>query len=220
SHVRADGHRGAGKRQSQGRRSVAGGRYLDESRGRRGGRGGRDGQCDIEVGGRRETDSRVAAQRSKRCILDKPHGRCDPDRIVAGRFKGCGGVDHLFRQRLAPEHAEVHLDGGDNEDNLQNVNMPFPFPDAVAEFSVETSNAGAEIGKSSAGAVNVVTKSGTNTFHGNGFWFIRNTDLNASSYFLHQSDALKRNQAGGTIGGPVKRNRLFFFGGYQQTWYR
>ena len=54
------------------------------------------------------------------------------------------------------------LDGGDNEDNLQNVNMPFPFPDAVAEFSVETSNAGAEIGKSSAGAVNVVTKSGTN----------------------------------------------------------
>jgi len=112
------------------------------------------------------------------------------------------------------------LDGGDNEDNLQNVNMPFPFPDAVAEFSVETSNAGAEIGKSSAGAVNVVTKSGTNAFHGNGFWFIRNTDLNASSYFLHQSDALKRNQAGGTLGGPVKRNRLFFFGGYQQTWYR
>ena len=50
------------------------------------------------------------------------------------------------------------LDGGDNEDNLQNVNMPFPFPDAVAEFSVETSNAGAEIGKSSAGAVNVVPR--------------------------------------------------------------
>src|SRR5690349_4904798 len=112
------------------------------------------------------------------------------------------------------------LDGGDNEDNLQNVNMPFPFPDAVAEFSVETSNAGAEIGKSSAGAVNVVTKSGTNQFHGNGFWFIRNTDLNASSYFAHQSDLLKRNQAGATAGGPAIRNKLFFFGGYQQTWIR
>jgi Carboxypeptidase regulatory-like domain len=112
------------------------------------------------------------------------------------------------------------LDGGDNEDNLQNVNMPFPFPDAVAEFSVETSNAGVEVGKSSAGAVNVVTKSGTNTLHGNGFWFVRNTDLNAQSYFAHQSDLLKRNQAGGTLGGPVRRNKLFFFGGYQQTWIR
>ncbi|MGH9663057.1 MAG: hypothetical protein ACRD9L_01365, partial [Bryobacteraceae bacterium] len=98
--------------------------------------------------------------------------------------------------------------------------MPFPFPDAVEEFSVQTSNAGAEIGKSSAGAVNVVTKSGTNDFHGNAFWFVRNTDLNATSYFLHQSDQLKRNQAGGTLGGPIVRNKLFFFGGYQQTWIR
>ena len=112
------------------------------------------------------------------------------------------------------------LDGGDNEDNLQNVNMPFPFPDAVEEFSVQTSNAAAETGKSSAGAVNVVTKSGTNAFHGNGFWFLRNTDLNASSYFLHQSDDLKRNQAGGTVGRPGGQNKLFFFGGFQQTWIR
>lgn len=112
------------------------------------------------------------------------------------------------------------LDGGDNQDNLTNVNAPYPFPDAVEEFSVQTVNPGAEIGKSSAGAVNVVTKSGTNEFHGSGFWFVRNSALNATSYFLHQSDNLKRNQAGFTAGGPLRRNQLFFFGGLQRTWIR
>ena len=112
------------------------------------------------------------------------------------------------------------LDGGDNQDNLTNVNMPYPFPDAVEEFSVQTSNMGVEVGKSSAGAVNVVTKSGTNEFHGSGFWFVRNYDFNADSYFVHQSDNLKRNQAGFTGGGPVLKNKLFFFGGIQRTWLR
>ncbi len=112
------------------------------------------------------------------------------------------------------------LDGGDNQDNLTNVNAPYPFPDAVEEFAVQTVNPGAEIGKSSAGAVNVVTRSGTNEFHGTGFWFLRNSSLNARSYFLHQSDNLKRNQAGFTAGGPIRRNQLFFFGGLQRTWIR
>ena len=112
------------------------------------------------------------------------------------------------------------LDGGDNQDNLTNVNAPYPFPDAVEEFSVQTSNMGAEVGKSSAGAVNVVTKSGTNELHGSGFWFVRNSALNAKSYFLHQSDNIKRNQAGFTLGGPIKKDKLFFFGGIQRTWWR
>jgi hypothetical protein len=138
----------------------------------------------------------------------------------AGDSKDSAGSVSLSINGSRQNTVKFTLDGGDNEDNLQNQNMPFPFPDAVEEFSVQTSNAGAEIGKSSAGAVNVVTKSGTNEFHGNGFWFIRNMDLNATSYFLHQSDNLKRNQAGGTLGGPIVRNKLFFFGGYQQTWIR
>ena len=112
------------------------------------------------------------------------------------------------------------LDGGDNQDNLTNVNAPYPFPDAVEEFSVQTSNMSAEVGKSSAAAVNVVTKSGTNEFHGSGFWFVRNYNFNAGSYFLHQSDNLKRNQTGFTLGGPVVKDKLFFFGGIQRTWYR
>ena len=138
----------------------------------------------------------------------------------AGDSKDSAGSVGLSINGSRQNTVKFTLDGGDNEDNLQNQNMPFPFPDAVEEFSVQTSNAGAEIGKSSAGAVNVVTKSGTNEFHGNGFWFIRNMDLNASSYFLHQSDNLKRNQAGGTFGGPIVKNKLFFFGGFQETWIR
>ncbi|HZT33773.1 MAG TPA: carboxypeptidase regulatory-like domain-containing protein [Bryobacteraceae bacterium] len=112
------------------------------------------------------------------------------------------------------------LDGGDNEDTLQNAGMPFPFPDAVQEFSVQTSNEDVEFGKSSGGSVNIVTKSGTNSFHGDAFWFVRNTDLNANNFFSHSPDQLKRNQGGFTFGGPAIKDKLFFFGGYQQTWVR
>ncbi|MBI3698507.1 MAG: carboxypeptidase regulatory-like domain-containing protein, partial [Acidobacteria bacterium] len=112
------------------------------------------------------------------------------------------------------------LDGGDNQDNLFNTNLAFPFPDAVQEFSVQTSNAGLEIGKSSGGAVNIVTKSGTNEYHGDVFWFIRNTNLNANGFFSRLPDGLKRNQGGFTLGGPVVKDKLFLFGGYQRTWLR
>ena len=112
------------------------------------------------------------------------------------------------------------LDGGDNEDTLQNSNLPFPFPDAVQEFSVQTSNAGAEFGKTSGGSINIVTKSGTNGYHGDVFWFLRNTQFDANSFFSHTADQLKQNQGGFTAGGPVKKNKLFIFGGYQQTWVR
>ena len=105
-------------------------------------------------------------------------------------------------------------------DNLFNVNLPFPFPDALEEFSVETSNMGLEQGSSSAGAVNVITKSGTNSVHGDAFWFVRNTALNASNFFSRQQDQLKRNQTGFTLGGPILKNRLFAFGGFQQLWIR
>src|SRR5215470_1678167 len=112
------------------------------------------------------------------------------------------------------------LDGGDNQDNLQNNNLPFPFPDAVQEFSVQTSNASAEFGKSMGGSVNIVTKSGTNSYHGDVFWFVRNTAFDANSFFAHTPDQLKQNQGGFTFGGPAIKNKLFFFGGYQRTWVR
>lgn len=118
------------------------------------------------------------------------------------------------------------LDGGDNNDSFSNVNLPIPFPDAVQEFSVQTNAMQAQFGLHPGGVVNVVTKSGTNAFHGDLFEFFRNYELNArpkglvqvsGSVSQPQRDSLKRNQFGGTAGGRIIRDKLFFFGGYQQT---
>lgn len=108
------------------------------------------------------------------------------------------------------------LDGGTNMDDLVNDNLDFPFPNAVQEFSAQTSNMGVEQGGLSGGALNVVTKSGTNAIHGDAFWFVRNTALNASNFFSRGQDQLKRNQGGFTIGGPFIKNKLFGFMGYQK----
>jgi hypothetical protein len=108
------------------------------------------------------------------------------------------------------------LDGGTNMDDLVNENLDFPFPDAVQEFSAQTSNMGVEMGGLSGGVLNVVTRSGTNQIHGDVFWFVRNTALNATNFFSQQQDQLKRNQFGFTLGGPVVKNKLFAFGGYQK----
>src|SRR5580698_10011762 len=109
------------------------------------------------------------------------------------------------------------LDGGDNNDSFTNVNMPFPFPDALAEFSVETSVLPARNGLHAGGVVNAVTKSGSNQWHGSLFEFVRNGDVNAINYFATSQDSLKRNQFGGTFGGRIIRDKLFFFGGVQET---
>jgi hypothetical protein len=108
------------------------------------------------------------------------------------------------------------LDGGTNMDDMMNQNLDFPFPNAVQEFSAQTSNMGVEHGGLSGGALNVVTKSGTNQVHGDAFWFVRNTALNATNFFSRQQDQLKRNQFGFTLGGPFIKNKLFGFAGYQR----
>jgi hypothetical protein len=109
------------------------------------------------------------------------------------------------------------LDGGTHNEPYINANMPLPFPDALQEFKVDTSSVPAQYGQHSAGAVEAVTKSGTNEFHGDAFEFIRNGDLDARNTFAATVDQLKRNQFGGVVGGPVKKNKLFFFFGDQFT---
>src|SRR5438094_162470 len=109
------------------------------------------------------------------------------------------------------------LDGADHNDLHNNLNLPLPFPDAMQEFKVETSAVPARYGHHAAAAVNAVTKSGSNQIHGDGFWFVRNGIFNARNAFAPTRDTLKRNQFGGTIGGPIKTNKLFFFGGFQAT---
>jgi hypothetical protein len=116
------------------------------------------------------------------------------------------------------------LDGGNNNDFMGGGNLPFPFPDAVGQFSVESSALGAQSGTHSGGQVNVVTRSGANTIHGSGFEFIRNNYIDATNFFAATPDTLHQNQYGGTFGGPVilpkiynGRDKLFFFFGYQWT---
>jgi hypothetical protein len=109
------------------------------------------------------------------------------------------------------------LDGGDNNDPAFNTNLPFPFPDALQEFSVQTTGLAAQYGLHPSGAVNIVTKSGTNQFHGGVFEFLRNNYPNASNRITGQVNNLKRNQYGGFLGGPILHQKLFFFGGYQGT---
>ena len=109
------------------------------------------------------------------------------------------------------------LDGASHNDPINGLNLPLPFPDALLEFKLETSSLSAQYGQHSAGAVNAVTKSGTNGFHGDLFEFFRNGNLNALNYFAKVPDQLKRNQFGGTIGGPIIKDKLFFFGSYQGT---
>ena len=107
------------------------------------------------------------------------------------------------------------MDGGTHNDPFNNLNLPTPFPDALQEFKVETSSLPARYGHHAASAVNLVTKSGTNVFRGNLFEFIRDYHFNARNFFAPTRDSLKRNQFGGTLGGPVIKDQLFFFGGYQ-----
>jgi hypothetical protein len=109
------------------------------------------------------------------------------------------------------------MDGGINNDPAFNLNSALPFPDAIQEFSVQTSSLPAKYGQNSTAAVNIVTKSGTNQFHGDAFEYVRNFMFNAREANAATRDSLKRNQFGGVIGGPIKRNKLFFFAGYQGT---
>src|SRR5262249_31836352 len=90
-------------------------------------------------------------------------------------------------------------------------------PDALQEFKVEVGATGAQNGAKSSGSVSLVTKSGTNELHGNLFEFVRNGSFNARNAFAAKRDTIKRNQFGGTLGGPIAKNKLFFFGAYQGT---
>jgi len=116
------------------------------------------------------------------------------------------------------------LDGGDNIDYMGGTNGPLPFPDAISQFSVETAALGGQASNEAGGLVNIVTKSGTNAFHGSAFEFIRNNYIDAENFFSTSKDTLHQNQYGATFGGPVRipwlfdgRNKLFFFAGFQHS---
>ncbi len=148
----------------------------------------------------------------------------NPGNTSAGGFSIAGG---------RTDSVEYLLDGGLNNNLLSNGVVFNPNPDAVAEFRILENNYTAEYGRNGGGIISVVTKSGTNQFHGSVYDFVRNNAFNANSFFNNKNgiarDTLKRNQFGFTIGGPVYfprfgeggktifngKDKLFFFASYQ-----
>ncbi len=109
------------------------------------------------------------------------------------------------------------LDGTSHTDPYFQQNQPFPFPDALQEFSIQTSNYSAGQGNSAGAVVNAITRSGTNQFHGGTFGYLRDRKFIARNFFAAEKDFLKRKQYGGYTGGPIQRNKIFFFAGWQGT---
>ena len=134
-----------------------------------------------------------------------------------------GGVSALGS---SPGDNNFQINGADANDldesnNGFSAGTPVPNPDSIQEFKVQVAGADASYGRSAGANINVITKTGTNQLHGNAFEFFRNEIFNANDYFfkLHgqQRPEVRQNQFGGTIGGPIKRDKLFFFFSYQGT---
>ncbi|PWU09005.1 MAG: TonB-dependent receptor, partial [Terriglobia bacterium] len=138
--------------------------------------------------------------------------------------KGIPGNFYLSANGSGTGQVSYRLDGNTNTDFYFQLNQEFPFPDALQEFSIQTSNFSSQYGNNAGAVVNAVTKSGTNEVHGGAFEFVRNREFNARDFFAPTPDFLKRNQFGAYIGGPVYipklyngKNRTFFFAGWQGT---
>ena len=135
------------------------------------------------------------------------------DRAVSGN--GNSGQMSVNGERESANSFLVN--GGDVEESVNNGASIVPTLDSIQEFRLLTSSFNAEYGRFSGAIVNVITKSGTNQIHGSAYEFLRNEQLDARGYFDPTRGALKRNQFGGTIGMPIVKNKLFFFGDYQGT---
>src|SRR6201997_253875 len=139
------------------------------------------------------------------------------DRTVSGSTALNGGNQSINGQRETSNGFMVN--GANVEEGKNNGTTVIPNLDSIEEFRIITNNFDAEYGNYSGGQVNVVTKSGTNSLHGSVFEFNRNTAFNARNFFSPPGDAPKliQNQFGTTVGGPIKRDKLFFFADYQGT---
>ena len=114
-----------------------------------------------------------------------------------------------------PESNNFLIDGADNINSVDGGFVLKPPVDAIAEFRILSHTANAEFGRNSGSTTNIITRSGTNSVHGDLWEFVRNDMFDAKSFFANSVEPLKRNQFGGTFGSPLKRDKTFFFGYYE-----
>jgi hypothetical protein len=130
------------------------------------------------------------------------------------------GVLNAGNQSIGGQREDANgfmVNGGDVKELMNGGTSIVPNLDSIAEFRILTNNFDPEYGNYSGGIVNVVTKSGTNQLHGSGFEFLRNTDLDARNFFSPERSFYRQNQFGGTLGGPIRKNKIFYFLDYQGT---
>ena len=146
--------------------------------------------------------------------------------VTPGAFNAAGGGDHSVDRRLTSAFSangqndflnNNMIDGMDNNERYFGTIVVRPSIDAVQEVKVSTNLYPAEVSRTEGGVADVVTKSGTNTFHGSLFEYVRNDALDARNYFATtgRKPELRQNQFGGSIGGPIRKNKSFFFGDYE-----
>ena len=143
----------------------------------------------------------------------------NPGSFTGARNTGSGGRPYVNGNREQTNNYTI--DGVDMNESIDNLVAYQPSPDALAEISVETNNYSADTGNVAGAVISNIIKSGTNQFRGNAFEFYRNSKMDANSFFNNRSNAAKperkQNIFGGTIGGPLVKNKVFFFGNYQGT---
>jgi hypothetical protein len=143
----------------------------------------------------------------------------NPSSFTGARNTGSGGRPYVNGNREQTNN--YTFDGVDMNESIDNLVAYQPSPDSLAEISVETNNYAADTGNVAGAVISNVTKSGSNNFRGNGFEFYRNSAMDANSWVNNRSSAPKPERRqdifGGTLGGPLLKNKLFFFGDYQGT---
>ena len=172
------------------------------------------------------TSTQLGAVMTSRAVTELPLNARDTYQLLqlqpgvqsqtgAGLFYGSDNTGSVSVNGGRGRSNNFMVNGGDANDQFANLPAVQPSPDTIQEFRVLTNTFDAEFGRNSGSVVNVVTKSGTNDFHGDLYEFFRNQVLNARGFFDTARPDFKQNQFGGTLGGPIKKDRTFFFGSYE-----
>src|SRR6266571_5228341 len=187
--------------------------------------------ADTQIGGVITSTDITAVALNGRSVTDLlslqpavvPMSTQQPDSIVMAGVTVAiapSGALNAGNQSISGQREDANgfmVNGGDVKELMNGGTSIVPNLDSIAEFRILTNNFDAQYGNYSGGIINVVTKTGGNSLHGGGFEFLRNTALDARNFFSPERSFYRQNQFGGTVGGPIRQNKLFYFGDYQGT---